>query len=83
MEYKWTIVIRANFPKFGHTDWAGGIFEGTYEIVASRRYFAIRDALNQFILDNHLPFRVYQILDKYRDFTEISAKCSEDGRVKA
>jgi len=63
--------------------------EGLYRIQTIKRYSAIREALERIIKENNLkdstsgyPLRPYQLLGPYRNFCEVSAKCSEDARVK-
>jgi hypothetical protein len=80
-EFEWTVGIRANLPKIQSLGFKGGTFEGEYVLQSAKRYFAIRDALEKLISENNLPFRPYELQNTYRHLVEISAKCSEDGRV--
>jgi hypothetical protein len=86
VDYEWTVTVKGNFPAIKEegkvADFSGGNFEETFHINSPKRYYAVSEALELFIEKNKLPFRVYQLLNKYKDFVEISAKCSEDGRVR-
>jgi predicted Ser/Thr protein kinase len=63
--------------------------EGTYVEKDSTRSVALYNSLSKFIKDHNLMdpatgrlFRPYHLQNKLRNICEISAKCSEDARIR-
>jgi hypothetical protein len=77
----WTVRIKFTYK--------GEPIEATYTEDTVKRSLAVHDALDKFISENKLTdpatkrlFRPYHLQNKLRNICEISAKCSEDGRIR-
>ena len=77
----WTIYVKFTYK--------GKPVEGTYVEKDSTRSVALYNSLDKFIHENKLVnpstnrlFRPYHLQNKLRNICEISAKCSEDARIR-